>query len=47
MKRKAMDVREIVDILMDSRLYFDLTIKERLMLVRHLMHSRSAQGQKA
>ena len=37
MLTKQTDAREILDVLMDSRLYYDLSIRERLILVKHLM----------
>ena len=44
MLTKQTDAREILDVLMDSRLYFDLSIKERLILIKHLMSEGSVAG---
>jgi len=34
------DVREVLDILVDGGLYIDLSIRDRLLLLRHMMRPR-------
>lgn len=41
MKIRKSDIREILDVLMDSRVYYDLSIRERLLLVKHLQCERT------
>jgi len=40
MKTGQTDVRKVLDILVDGRLYIDLSIRERLILLRHMMRPR-------
>lgn len=46
MLKKQSNIRDVLDVLLDSRLYYELTIKERLMLVKHLVCRPQQAGQR-